>query len=76
FSAQSNTDDFVLRKIFDSSKNKWNYYRLNPRLYKASLELDNKSKDNIENLSHDAYEFIKNNKDKLDDIVLQLILNN
>lgn len=75
FSAQSNTDDFILRKIFDSSKNKWNYYRLNPRLYKGSLELDNKSDKNIENLSSDAYEFIKNNKDKLDDIILQLILN-
>jgi patatin-like phospholipase/acyl hydrolase len=75
FSAQSNTDNFILKKIFDSSKNKWNYYRLNPRLYKSSLDLDNKSKENIQNLFSDAQEFIKSNKDKLDDIVLQLIEN-
>ncbi len=76
FAAQSNTDDFILRKIFDSSKNKWNYYRINPRLYKGSLELDNKSEENIKKLCDDAHEFIKRNKDKLDDIILQLILNN
>ncbi|MGL4904003.1 MAG: patatin-like phospholipase family protein, partial [Cetobacterium sp.] len=76
FSAQSNTDDFVLRKIFDSSKNKWNYYRLNPRLYKGSLDLDDKSESNIDKLCQDAHEFIKKNKDKLDDVILQLILNN
>ncbi|MGL4997653.1 MAG: patatin-like phospholipase family protein [Cetobacterium sp.] len=75
FSAQSNTDDFVLRKIFDSSKNKWNYYRLNPSLYKGSLDLDNKSITNINNLCSDTHDFIKKNKDKLDDVILQLILN-
>ena len=75
FSAQSNTDDFVLRKIFDSSKQKWNYYRLNPRLHRGAIELDNTSNTNIENLSLDAYEFIQKNRDKLDDIILQLIAN-
>ncbi|MGL5355408.1 MAG: patatin-like phospholipase family protein, partial [Cetobacterium sp.] len=75
FSAQSNTDDFVLRKIFDSSKNKWNYYRLNPNLYEGSLDLDNKSDKNVQKLCSDAYEFIRKNKDKLDDVMLQLIKN-
>ncbi|WP_297599057.1 patatin-like phospholipase family protein [uncultured Cetobacterium sp.] len=75
FSTQSNTDDFILRKIFDSSKNKWNYYRLNPHLFSASIEMDNSSSKNIENLCLDAENFILRNKDKLDDIVQQLILN-
>lgn len=75
FSTQANTDDFVLRRIFDSSKNKWNYYRLNPTLYNSSLEMDNASKKNIENLIKDTRNYILKNKDKLDDIVLQLIAN-
>ncbi len=75
FSSQSNTDDFILKKIFDSSNNKWNYFRLNPQLYNSSLNLDDSSKNNIKNLALDTERFIEKNKVMLDDIVLQLIEN-
>ncbi len=75
FSSQSNVNDFILKKIFDSSENKWNYFRLNPCLYKSSLELDDVTDSNIKNLSTDTEEFISKNLDKLDDIIYQLISN-
>ncbi len=74
------TVDYHLRQIFDtlSTKDKQDYYRLEPTLGKASSEMDDASKGNLDALYQAGLDFATRMDvdKKLDEIVDKLIANN
>ncbi len=71
--ANSETVDYQLNKIFESTGGTDRYYRLQPELENADPDMGNASKKNIKALVKDALEYIEVNKDKLDKIVKLII---
>lgn len=76
-SANSETVDYQLNQMFRTlgTRNRRNYYRINPSLKNASTEMDNVKKQNIEALIQAGLYYIDENKDTLNQIVQKLIKN-
>lgn len=76
-SASSQTVHYHLKQIFDTLSNdlKNNYYRIEPKVIRADVEMDNASVENMQKLEEDALSFISNedNDQQLNEIVKKLI---
>lgn len=76
-SANSQTVDYHLTKIFDTLKktDKEDYHRLEPQIQRADSEMDNGTMENLQNLKEDALSYISDPKvdEELDLIVKKLL---
>jgi uncharacterized protein len=70
--AQAETVNYEMSKVFESYNVLDNYYRLEPKLAFASSDFTDASKTNLDNLVHDTQTFIMENKEKLDQLAHKL----
>ena len=73
-SANSETVNYQLKKIFANTGSSKHFFRLQTELIKADPSMDNATDQNIKALVEDAEFFISKNKQKLDKIAELLIL--
>lgn len=76
YSSQSETIDYQMKQLFDTTTSSDDYFRLNPKLKGVSNEIDDASEENISNLVDLSELFIKEHKLELDRIVEKLIAYN
>lgn len=74
-SSNSETVDYHLKQLFDTTNAPDNYIRIEPDLYNASPNLDDASDDNLKNLREAGLQYIANNTEQLNKIVDKLIEN-
>ena len=76
-SANAETVDYQLNQMFMTlgKRNQQNYYRINPSLKKASPEMDNVKKKNIEALIQSGLCYVEENQELLNQIADKLIKN-
>lgn len=72
-SANSETVDYQIRKIFENTGNSDNYVRLEPELVSADSSMDNATPKNMDALKQDTGLFIANNEKLINDIVSHLV---
>lgn len=74
----SETVDYELQQMYSTldTKNKNDYYRIQPKLFTADAELDNADSKNLEALRQDGLTNVEKFQIKLDDIVAKLIEHN
>lgn len=71
-SANSETVDYQLRKIFENTGNAGNYIRLEPELITADSSMDNATPGNMAALKQDTGRFIAANENLIETIVTHL----
>lgn len=76
YSSNSETVDYQLRQLYNTTSVSDDYYRLNPKLVGKSSEIDDASEENIRNLVAISEEYIKTHKSELDQVVEKLIAYN
>jgi len=72
-SGNSETVDFQLKQIFETTNSPDNYIRIQPDLYNANSDMDDASKENLNALKNAGLKYIEDNKEHLDSIVDKLI---
>ena len=72
-SANSETVDYQLRKIFENTGNSGDYIRLEPDLISADPSMDNATQENMQALKMDTGQFIAENDKLIDNLVDKLI---
>lgn len=65
--------DYQVRKLFECSKENNNYYRIDADLCNAKFDMDDVSKENLNNLRDAALYYIETNAKMLDEIVDKII---
>jgi len=75
--AGNETVDHQLNQLFESARgdHRGSYYRLNPNLKKGEEQMDNIHPNNLQALYQRALAYIRNNREKLDALVDELIAN-
>jgi len=76
YSSNSETVDYQLRQLYNTTTDSDDYYRLNLKLVGKSSEIDDASVENIRNLVALSEEYIRTHKSELDQIVEKLIAYN
>jgi uncharacterized protein len=74
-SGNSETINYQLRKIWETTGTPDNYIRLEPALYEANNEMDDASQKNLTALHEAGMKFVADNERLLDQIVAKLIEN-
>ncbi len=74
-SGNSETVSHQLEWLFDAGNNRGNFIRVEPELHDASPDMDDASPKNLMALQHAAVKFVKDNPEKINDIVNKLINN-
>jgi len=72
-SGNSETVDFQLKQIFETTDSPDNYIRIQPDLYNANSDMDDASKGNLDALKNAGLKYIEDNKELLDSVVDKLI---
>jgi patatin-like phospholipase/acyl hydrolase len=72
-SANSETVDYQLRKIFENTGNSNDYIRFEPELIAADPSMDNATQQNMNALKQDTGQFIADNDTLMDNVVNRLI---
>jgi len=72
-SANSETTDYQVRKLFENTGFAENYIRFEPELANADNAMDNASPENMKALRQDAGKFITSKNDFLDSVVEKII---
>jgi uncharacterized protein len=72
-SGNSETVNYQLRKIWETTGTPDNYIRLEPALYEANNEMDNASQKNLTALHEAGMKFVSDNERLLDQVVAKLI---
>lgn len=76
YSSQSETIDYQMQQLFDTTTATDDYFRLNPKLKGISSEIDDASEENIRNLVDLSESYIESHKLELDRIVEKLMAYN
>jgi len=74
-SGNSETVNYQLRKIWETTGTPENYIRLEPSLYEANNEMDDASAKNLKALHEAGLKFVTDNEKLLDSVVDKLIAN-
>lgn len=74
-SGNSETVSHQLKWLFDAGRNAEGYFRIEPELLNARVQLDDASKKNMAALREAALRYVEKNESQIDDIVKKLFVN-